>query len=613
LRDFADLRQGILDSLPPDTSEAAAARLAMPLLLMCRLDGALKATKDKVLAAERNLGPSVAEGKKAVFLYKAAGVPYYNTSPLNFSGALESVAAFKEYVGSFSDTVKEVLVGLDFYKLLVTKETADLLKPLAEYIAALDLDSFDMGDLWQNMAKAAYAEILDNEDSAKKDLAAAIYLRLAAAKGQASDKERVLYSPFVGDAVLFSRVKSELSEVFGKNLKIGVQVEDSLSRALLWGELLLTGEHGINIKGGSVLREDKLKMAADFVWADLTQAKGWQDEEEAVRRDHQSIGFKGRFGAGLPDIGDSQMLYMQQIILTMKKFEHGGARAAFITDARPLMHGTAGSGESEIRSWLIRAGIVTAIIKLGGASYGREYFLWYCDTRKNAAMHSDIQLIDAELVDGRNNAEIADAIANVITWHEESDFCRLKGSGDFAYDEVTIVSPLQQNYAVNQARLQRVVANGHIAGILDDFEQMELLQSLLAIGGKIYRSRGVFQKKVAAALGNMERALPPEVEDLIVDLLAEHDEGDRKLGIADGDWQDKEKIYLSEDKDEYFAKYIEPFVPNGAIDTEKTKRGWDIPFEMVFPTAKRRQSCRELADKIKRLEKKLHAEIGELL
>lgn len=320
-------------------------------------------------------------------------------------------------------------------------------------------------------------------------------------------------------------------------------------------------------------------MTAHFTLSNPPFGVDWKRQQPAVVAEHKAAG--GRFHTGLPRVSDGQLLFVQHIVSQM---DPAGARAAIIMNGSPLFTGGAGSGESEIRRWLIEQDLIDAIVALPTDLFYNtsiQTYVYLLDNRKPEARRGKIQLIDASGEQfwtamrksfGSKRREIADeALAEIVRICRDTDDCdvsRLLPSSTFGYREVRVERPLRLNFQASADRLARL-AEEKAFQKLSHVDRAEIEAVLVGIGDAIYRNRDTFERDLTGALG-VKIAAP--VRKAILSALSERDrEADICIG-ADGKpepdtaLRDHELISLGQDINDYMAREVLPYVPDAWVD-----------------------------------------------
>jgi len=364
--------------------------------------------------------------------------------------------------------------------------------------------------------------------------------------------------------------------------------------AICKADMLMKGENDKNIRGPfSTLSKDQFPDDKfDFIISNPPYGRKWEQDEDAIKK--EAAGYGGRFSAGLPRINDGQLLFLQHMISKMKVKEK--SRVAVITNGSPLFTGDAGSGESDIRKWMIENDYVEAIIALPDQLFfntGIHTYIWILTNEKPLKRVEKIQLINAisffkkmrKSLGNKRNYLCDDDIKKIVELYdkfEENDYCKVFDNKKFGYTKVIVERPLQLNYKINEERLENLYSVKAFAKLAESKnknpeeklkeekegtkKQEEIITALKTIGDKLYKNWDEFETKVENALKDFD--LKPNFIKNIIFALSEHDDSadyvlDKKGNkLPDPKLRDSEKVPLKQDIEEYFEKEVKPYYPD---------------------------------------------------
>lgn len=327
------------------------------------------------------------------------------------------------------------------------------------------------------------------------------------------------------------------------------------------------------------------------------------------------MGFEGRFGAGTPRISDGQLLFLQHMISKMRDDEVG-SRIGIVMNGSPLFTGGAGSGESEIRRWMLENDWVEAIVALPTDLFyntGIQTYVWLLTNRKPSNRRGKVQLIGASGERfwksmrkslGSKRREIPDdARADIVRIYEgflngesgEADVAKIFDTTDFGYREIRVERPLRLNFQASKDRIARLGIEKPFLRLPKD-EQDSILDGLGAIGDKLYRNRAAFEKVLSKALKAEDVVVGAPIKKAILNALSERDEEADICTDKDGnpepdtDLRDHELVPLKEDWRAYVAREVMPFAPDAWVnesytdekDGEVGRVGYEINFNRYF-------------------------------
>ena len=352
---------------------------------------------------------------------------------------------------------------------------------------------------------------------------------------------RTIYDPTAGTGGMLSIGEEYLKHLNpDATLIVSGQELNPESYAICKGDMLIKGQDVSSIKFGNTLSNDGHAGAKfDYGIANPPFGVEWKKVEKEVKQEHERFGFAGRFGPGLPRVSDGSLLFLLHLIEKMREPEKGGGRVAIVLNGSPLFTGAAGSGESEIRKYVIENDLLEAVIGLPTNMFyntGISTYIWILSNHKAQQRKGKIQLIDAsEMFEkmrknlGSKGKELSQANVNEIVRlycdFKNSESSKIFDNSDFGYSTITIEQPL----------------------------------------------RGEDGKVVMASKGKLKGNPQPDVN-----------------------LRDTENISLKEDIREYFAREVLPHLPDAWIDDEKTKVGYEIPFTRHFYQYKKPRNLSEV-------------------
>jgi type I restriction enzyme M protein len=378
----------------------------------------------------------------------------------------------------------------------------------------------------------------------------------------------------------------------------------------------------------------------------------WKKVQKEVEEEHQTQGFAGRFGPGLPRINDGSMLFLLHMISKMKPVDakgDGGSRLAIVFNGSPLFTGDAGSGESEIRKWIIENDWLEAIVALPDQLFyntGISTYLWIVTNRKPKARRGKVQLVNGvELFQkmrkslGNKRNELGKAHIETLakTYGEFliSDIAKIFDKEDFGFRRITVERPLRLNFQASPERIERMREESGFEGLAKskkkgapgerEVEQgRDLQRQILAALGtlnpeQIIKNRDTFEKTLRSALQKAKLDVPNPVFKAVISALSERDEtaevctDSKGRPEPDAELRDNENVPLKEDIQTYFKREVLPHVPDAWIDEAKTKVGYEVAFTRHFYRYKTLRPLAEIEGEIRALEAQIQGMLGEVL
>jgi type I restriction enzyme M protein len=394
------------------------------------------------------------------------------------------------------------------------------------------------------------------------------------------------------------------------------------SYAICKGDMLVKEQDVKNIKLGNTLSDDKLYAETfDYMLSNPPFGVDWKKIEKVVKDEQKIKGYGGRFGAGTPRVSDGSLLFLLHLVSKMRDPKEGGSRIGIILNGSPLFTGGAGSGESEIRRYLLERDLVEAIIALPTDMFyntGIATYIWVLSNHKPAERKGKVQLINASDMHesmrkslGSKRKSISDAqietIVRMYDRNEASKTCKIFPTTAFGYRRITVERPLQLAiYPHDADRLEALQADKAWDKWDADLQQ-SVLNALLTLEAK-YLARDAFLKALKKAVSQAARLLSGSSDGasrskltaanlkLLLKHLGEHEDEAEvctdKKGIPEPnpDLRDNENVPLSEDIQTYFEREVLPHVSNAWIDESKKDEkdglvgivGYEIPFNRHF-------------------------------
>ena len=537
----------VADLLRGDYKQSDYGKVILPFTVLRRLDCVLEATKPAVLAelaTREKLGVN-----PAPFVQRLTGLPFYNASPLDLKKLLGDPSHIAQnlygYLAGFSPAVRDIFEHFEFATQIERLHKAGLLYQVAEKFCQIDLhpdtvSNADMGTVFEELIRK-FSEL--SNETAGEHFTPREVIRLMVNLLFVEDDEvlakpsvvRTLYDPTAGTGGMLSIAGEYLHEhnpqaslaVFGQEL-------NPESYAICKADMLIKGQDVANIVFGNTLSDDGHPTKTfDYMLSNPPFGVEWKKVEKAVRDEHERQGFAGRFGPGLPRVSDGSMLFLLHLIAKMRPAAEGGCRFGIVLNGSPLFTGGAGSGESEIRRHVLENDLLEAIVGLPTDMFyntGIATYVWILSNRKPAARKGKVQLIDASGMWqkmrkslGSKRKELSDAHIDRIT--------RLFGNFEEARDE-------------DGKPLSRIFANE-------------------AFG---YHSITV------------ERPLRDEDGAIVLGQKGKQ----KGKPQPDSRLRDTENVPYKDDVAEYFKREVLPHAPDAWIDPDKTKVGYEIPFNRHF-------------------------------
>ncbi len=610
----------VADLLRGDYRPAEYRGVILPLLVLRRLDAVLEPTKAKVLAdRDRLIGRT---SNPDALLRRAAQQPFYNTSPLSFTRLLDdpgSLAAnLRAYIGAFSPSAAEVLEKYRFDERISRLDEANLLYLVVGKFADLDLHpdrvpNHAMGYVFEELLRR-FSEL--SNETAGEHFTPREVIRLIVNVLFSEDTPvlegtapvRSIFDPACGTGGMLAISDQHLTalnpaarlEMFGQEL-------NPETWAIARSDLLIQGQDPERIVLGNSLSADGHPGDRfDYLLANPPFGVDWSKAATAVRNEHQTLGTDGRFGAGLPRISDGSLLFLQHMVSKMKPLSEGGSRMAIVFSGSPLFSGGAGSGESEIRRWLLEEDLLEGIVALPDQLFyntGISTYFWVLSNRKSAERAGTVALVDArelwakmrkslgdkrKLLTDEHIAEITMLYHEALTLDGDDDRVKMLPTEAFGYRRITVDRPMRRRWEVTEDTVETVAASKPFRNG-KDVDHDKVLTALRTLIGTSEQTETAFTKQLLnACTAQRQVGLPTPVKKAILSAAAVPDPDaavmtDRHGGpLPDPDLRGQENVPLGEDVDEYVAREVLPHVPDAWVDHSKTRVGYEIPLTRYF-------------------------------
>ena len=573
IQEKANLIWAIADKLVGTYKPHEYGNVILPMCVIKRFSDTLVATKDKVIEMNKSLdsrGIMVKDG----FLRSASGYDFYNVSPFTFDGLLsdaENIADnFRSYLNHFSANVIDVIEKFDFDKEITKLSNNGILYNVISefcskkaYMGADEISAVDMGYIFEELVRK-FSESYDEHAGAHFTARDIIYLMaeiLVAPKKNALLQEGItatMYDMAMGTSQMLDCLSEKLYAIDedAQLTEFGQELNEQ-TFAIAKANMLIKGGDAENMKHGNTLSDDKFEgYKFDYIISNPPFGIEWKNEKAAVEAEHKK-GEMGRFGAGLPAIGDSQQLFMLNGVAKLKPT----GRMAIIQNGSPLFKGDAGSGESNIRGYLLENDWLEAIIQIPNDMFyntGIATYIWIVSKDKSAERAGKVQLIDASKCCVKRRKSLGNKR------NEFTDEC---------------IALITEAY------------NAFTEGVFED--------GAFVVESKIKSNEEFKYSKVV-------------VEQPVCD-----DEGKpilkRGKPTADSSKRDTESIPWTEKIETYMERNVYPYAPDAWIDEKKTKIGYEIPFTREFYKYVAPRSSAEIFAHLEELDKAESALMAKIM
>ena len=612
----------VADLLRGDFKQSQYGRIILPFTLLRRLECVLEPSKQAVLdaASEHQTKP---DAVREQLLLRAANQPFFNASPLTLGtlSATQTANDLMSYVQSFSQDAREIFEHFEFENFVQQLSANDLLYKVVEAFANTDLSpqrlsNFGMGLVFEELIRkfAESSNETAGEHFTPRDivhLTTSLVLTGQDAKLKSGGIVTV-YDPTAGTGGFLSESDEYMQQISGgMSVSLHGQELNPESYAICKADMLVKGQEVRQIKLGNTLSNDQLAGEYfDFMLSNPPFGVEWKKVQKQVTDEHKQKGFDGRFGPGLPRVSDGSLLFLMHLVSKMRPTQQGGSRIGIILNGSPLFTGGAGSGESEIRRYLLQHDMVEAIVGLPSDMFyntGIATYVWILSNAKPAERRGKVQLINAtgraskmRKSLGSKRQFVADedieAIVRLYGQNLEGEESKIFPIDAFGYRRITVERPLRLNFQASPERLVKLDDEKAIQK-LDEGEREALKVACATLDPEqIHINRDAFTKALKAALKEAGLKVGAPVQKAILNALSERDpEADICLDSkgnpeADSSLRDNENVPLDESVFDYFKREVQPHVPDAWIDQDKRDPldgrigivGFEIPFNRHF-------------------------------
>lgn len=646
---FANLIWQIADLLRGPYRPPQYERVMLPMTVLRRFDCVLAATKPAVLAElARAEGSKLTGDALDAKLNKVAGQRFHNHSSLDFAklkGDPDNINKhLVSYIKGFSTNVQRIFEYFEFEAEIERMHEANILYLVVSKFVDVDLHPSNvpneqMGLIFENLIRR-FNELAN--ETAGDHFTPREVIRLMVNLLFIHDDEllatagtvRKLLDPACGTGGMLAEAQRYLRE-HNTEARLYAYGQDYNKRAFATAAsdmLMKEVSHnsgGDNVRFGDIFSEDQFSAETfDYFLSNPPFGVDWKKQQKEIVKEHEKRGFDGRFGAGLPRVNDGALLFLQHMWSKredVKPSEHKqGSRLAIVFSGSPMFTGGAGSGESEIRRWLLENDWLEAIVALPESMFyntGIGTYVWVVTNRKDRRRKGKVQLLDARdvwtaggsedskrsLGDKRRHmtADQVDEIVRAYGQFEEGARSKIFDNAAFGYTRVTIERPLRLRYQMTTEDKARFLdACPHL---LDDVQAIDR-----ALGREARLDWAATWEAIEGLLRKRGSRWKTPEQKLFRSVFAQKDpkaepipvvrSGAKVLYDADADLRDFENVPLMEDVDAYFEREVKPHVPDAWMDRSKDKVGYEINFNRHFYVFTPPRSLAEIDAELKAAE-----------
>jgi type I restriction enzyme M protein len=669
-------------------------KVILPLTVLRRFDCLLAPTKAQVLK-EHTAIKAKPENVVRSLLEKITARPFYNLAKLDFAKLLDDpnqlAPNLNAYVNGFSKNVRDIMERFAFDQQIVRMAEKNLLYEVMKAFSRIDLssehvDNVQMGYVFEELIRIGAEQA--NEEAGehftpREVIRLMVNLLLSPEKDlRRSHVVKTIYDPACGTGGMLSVSEAYIRKLNkdAKPLLFGQDWNDE-AWAVCKSDMLIKGEDADNIRRDDTFTKDGFdrdakgkKITFDYMLANPPFGVEWKQQARFIEQEASSLGYNGRFGAGLPRINDGSLLFLQHMLAKMRTLKEGGSRIGIVFNGSPLFTGDAGSGESNIRQWIIENDWLEAVVALPDQLFyntGISTYIWVLTNRKEQRRKGKVQLIDArhfyvkmkkslgnkrnKIGDPVDDAREPDQIADISRIHgnfqdgESRNFTtdrqqksfvvsRIFDNADLGFHKITVERPLRLNFQATEDRIARLeeeptfknlassnkkAEKARLEEIAIGQQRQEQIRALLRAFGtakseKLYKDR----KEFLTNLREIDRQKDVHLGSAeIKAVLAALGERDEKAEICrdkegepepDPDLRDTESVPLKESIEDYFKREVLPHVPDAWIDPTKTKVGYEIPLNRYFYRYEPPRPLEEIERDIRVLEQEIVQALAEV-
>lgn len=543
---------GTADLLRSSFKQHEYGDIILPFTVMRRLDVVLEPTKRQVLDTAAKPLP---DALRDAALKQAAGVDFYNTSEFTMRGLLSDADGIREnltkYVTSFSPEIADIFDKFKIFDRIKDLDDADLLFLVVERFCNPEIDlspesvsNAAMGDIYEELIRR-FSEV-SNETagehfSPRDGLKLAAELLVVGEMDELTQTGRIVKvcDPCAGTGGALTVFAERVAEINPQATVVAYAQEiNGQSYAICKSDTILKGGNVVNVHLGDTLADDRMPGETfGYQISNPPYGVEWKKSKASVVKEHDELGFAGRFGAGLPRISDGQLLFVQHMVAKMRPASEGGGRVAVFLNGSPLFTGAAGSGESEIRRYLLQNDLVDAIVAMPNDFFfntGIATYIWVLDNTKEPRRRGKVQLINANGMYSKMRKSLGSK------------------RNEFSDEQIAQIVGLYQAFDEADPKLSKVFENDEFGYITVDVRRPQLDEQ-----GEIVRDK-------------------------------------KGRPVADKEKNDTENIPLTESVEEYMAREVLPYAPDAWIEPRKQKKGqmlelrdggvvgYEIPFTRHF-------------------------------
>ncbi|NMA02583.1 MAG: SAM-dependent DNA methyltransferase, partial [Clostridia bacterium] len=509
----------------------------LPMAVLRRFDCLLEKSKEVVVEKAKTTDIEM-------ILNSLTGYGFSNKSNFDFNTLLDDPdnikANFLSYIQGFSSNIRDIIENFDFDKEIKKLDDNNLLFLVIKEFAQIDLhpeivSNQEMGYIFEELIRRFSENAEAGDHYTPREVIELMTNIIFNNLDEELTQEGSIFT--IGDFACGTGGMLSVATDYIKEMNPGAQVEvfgqelNPQSYAICKADILIKGQKEKNIVlGNSFTQDGHRNLKVRFALMNPPFGVDWKKDKDFIEGELKSLGFNGRFGAGLPRTSDGSLLFLQHMVSKMEEDEKG-SRMAIIFNGSPLFTGDAGSGESEIRRWLIENDLLEGIIALPNDLFyntGIATYIWVITNRKNENIlkgpvrKGKIQLVDStkfyqkmrkSLGAKRNEISKADIdeITRIYGDFKENEYCKIFDNKDFGYLKVTIERPLQLNFQISEERIENLYSESAFNNLYDEDKVVDL---------ELKREKKTIKKTELAELEKQFKG--KELQEKIINILKEN-------------------------------------------------------------------------------------------
>jgi len=632
--------------------------IILPLTVLRRLDAVMAPTRQAVRNRDAMLtGQGIQNKERPLML--AAKLPFYNTCKFDFSNVgtdtdNKFVAKnLREYIAGFSENVVKIIDRFDLDNQITRMAESKILYQVVNQFAAIrgldKLSTHDMGYVFEHLIRKFYEDAnatAGEHFTPREVIHLMVNLLVTPDKDTLSGQGQVInvLDPACGTGGMLTASEDAIN-AFNPDARVYLwgQELNPQSWATCGSEMLLRDQPGSIFYGNSFTNDGYADRKFDYMLANPPFGVEWKNIKSEVDDEATSLGYAGRFGAGLPRINDGSFLFLQHMISKMEPYtpdsNEKGSRLAIVFNGSPLFTGAAGSGESEIRRWILQNDWLEGIVALPDQLFyntGISTYFWILTNRKDPALKGKVILLDArdqwekmrKSLGDKRKLISDDQIAHITSVYEKAvavaansddpDHQRVKvfKTTDFGYRRITVERPLKQRFELTDDTVALLESSKALAKWDGRDGLIEAMRDSI---GTVWWTRMEAEaglRTAARTRGSLWPTSTPVVKAIWAAVAVSDPDGELQTAkgapLPDPDLRDYENVPLDEDVEAYLAREVLPHVPNAWIDHDKTKVGYEIPFTRHFYVYTPPRPLAEIDTELRDLESQIQKLLGEV-